>query len=364
MTEQKMPDFPGLLTRRRFLHAGVASMATMTPGCGALDLAGSSGRDAGPGNGALLLPLSGDSAALGQALHAAVKLGGGPGIGISVIDSGSTAESAAAAARQALDTGAKIVVGPVFGDQVGIVRGIIPSNVPVLTMSNNGELAGKGVFVFGVTPTQSVRAVFSLAAQRNLGRIAVVTPPGALGTQSIAAAETESRKLGIALHPPLVRESAAGLLDALKADGGLPDSVYLPAADASLRPFAEALSGSGVQLMGSAQWSALEFGGVRALQDAWFAAPDPLRFAAFDRAFRDATGSAAGIIAGLAYDGAELLRTLARTGQQSRRGVTRKEGFAGVVGPYRFLSSGECERGLSVLSIDGSNVNLIASSSI
>jgi branched-chain amino acid transport system substrate-binding protein len=364
MTNPISPPIPDRPTRRRFLQAGAMAAATLVPGCAALDFGPSAGSGPGPGNAAMLLPLSGDAAALGRSLQSAIELGGGPGLGISVIDSGSTPDAAIAAARQALDQGANLIVGPVFSDQVEALRGVVPSDVPILTLSNNADLAGNGVFVFGVTPAQSVQAVFSLAAQRNMGRIAVVAPPGALGAQSIAAAQDASRKLGIRLDPPLVRESSAGLLDALSAGGGLPDAIYLPTADATLGPFAEALAGSGIQLMGSTQWAALDLGGIRALQGAWFAAPDPLRFAAFDQAFREATGETAGIIAGLAYDGAELLRTLARTGEQNRRGVTRKEGFSGVVGPYRFDPSGECQRGLSVLSIDGTRVNLIASSSV
>ena len=103
---------------------------------------------------------------------------------------------------------------------------------------------------------------------------------------------------------------------------------------------------------------------MRALRGAWFAAPDPLRFAAFTRAYEEQTGEPAGIISGLAYDGAELMRILGQTGKQTRRGLTRKESFTGVLGPYRFLSSGLVERGLAVLEVGAGDINLIGSTSI
>jgi hypothetical protein len=310
----------------------------------------------------LLLPLSGASAELGQTLQSAATLGGGPGIGIEIIDSGSTAETALAAAQSAIAAGAKMIVGPVFSAQADAVGKAV--RVPVVTLSNNEALAGGGTYVFGVTPAQSAQAILSIAAQRNLRDVAVVVPTGAFGTQSAAAAQKVGRALGLSMRPALVQQNADGLLAALRAGGALPDAVYLPAADATLEPFAQALRGQGIQLLGSTQWSALDLSGRAAFRDAWFAAPDPLRFAAFDDAFSKATGKAGGIISGLAFDAVELLRILAQTGQLSAKGLTRKEGFTGVVGPYRFQKSGLCERGLGVLKVGAGEFSLIGSTSV
>ncbi|WP_372834829.1 penicillin-binding protein activator [Puniceibacterium confluentis] len=352
------------VTGRRAFLTGLAATPFLT-GCGVADAFRSeTTKTGGPGQAALLLPLSGQSAQLGEMLQTAVSLGGGPGIGIEIYDSGSTPEDAAAAARNAVDGGARMLVGPVFGAQARAVAAAIPRNVPVVTLSNDVSLAGDGVFVFGVTPAHSAQAVLSLASQRNLRDIALVVPPGTFGAQSVAAAQPLAASLGIRLRAPLVLESASGLRDALAAGGGLPDAVYLPAADASLRPFAAALAGLGPQLIGSAQWAALDLEADRDFRDAWFAAPDPLRFAPFKEAFAEAYGAPGGIISGLAYDGTELLRVLGQRGQQTRRGLLNKEGFSGVVGPYRFLDSGECQRGLAVLKVGAGEFSMIGATSV
>ncbi len=278
------------------------------------------------------------------------------------MDSGSTAETAVAAAKAAEAAGAQMIVGPVFSAQTEAVSQAV--GVPVVSLSNNAALAGRRTFVFGVTPAQSAQAILSIAAQRGLADVATVVPPGTFGAQSAAAAEQVGAALGLRMRPTLVRADADGLLAALQADGPLPKAVYLPAADATLTGFAEALSGQGIQILGSTQWSALDLSGRRAFRDAWFAAPDPLRFAAFDDAFAQAAGSAGGIIAGLAFDGVELLRILGQAGQLSVAGLTRKEGFTGVVGPYRFLRSGLCERGLGVLKVGAGEFSLIGSTSV
>ena len=209
-----------------------------------------------------------------------------------------------------------------------------------------------------------VTAVLALAAQRNLRDMAIVVPPSDFGAQSVAAVQAIAPTLGIRLRAPLVRSAAGGLTDALAAGGGMPDAVYLPAADATLRPFAEALAGQGIQLIGSAQWAALDLEDERAFRDAWFAAPDPLRFAPFRDAFAEAAGQAGGIIAGLAYDGTDLLRVLAQRGAQTRAGLLSEEGFSGVLGPYRFLPSGQCQRGLAVLKVGAGDFSLIGATSV
>ncbi|WP_407492961.1 penicillin-binding protein activator [Pseudooceanicola sp. MF1-13] len=369
MSSSSLFQKPTLLrpSRRNLLRAMAAtSVATATTGCGALEgMSDAVSRSpSGPARSALLLPLSGSAADLGQLLKASATLGGGPGIGIDIYDSGSEPQSAAAAAQTALDAGAQVLVGPVFSAQAEAVAKVAPRSVPVVTLSNNVALAGSGVFVFGITAVHSARAVLSLAAQRGLRDLAIVVPPGDFGSQAIAATTGAAQALGIQVRTPLVRSSASGLVDALKSGGGLPDAVYLPAADGTLRPFVGALSGQGMQLLGSTQWSALDLDSDRAFRDAWFAAPDPLRFAPFKDAFAKEAGTQGGIITGLAYDGTELLRVLGQRGQQSRRGLLDKDGFNGVLGPYRFLDNGQCERGLAVLQVGAGDFSLIGSTSV
>lgn len=362
-------DGAAVRVARRGVLTGLcsASLLFLVPACGQISLplrgpARGGLRGADTGKSALLLPLSGDSQALGQTLQIAATLDGGPGIGIDIIDSGSTPETAVAAARRAVDSGARMLVGPVFSAQAQAVARAV--NVPVVTLSNDETLAGNRLFVLGVTPTQSTQAILSIAAQRNLRTVAVVVPPGVFGAQAAAAAQRIGPSLGLTMRPTVVQADAGGLLEALRVGGALPDAVYLPVADGTLAPFAEALQGQGMQLLGSAQWSAEDLSQRAAFRDAWYAVPDPLRFAAFDDAYTQASGARGGIISGLAFDGVELLRILGQTGQLSVRGLTRSEGFTGVIGPYRFLSSGLCERGLGVVRIGAGEFSLIGSTSV
>lgn len=354
--------------RRRILRGLAAGLATSSlSGCGAIGRNGADEVAPGTrGRAALLLPLTGDAMQLGQSLRLAASLGG-TGVGLTaeleILDSGGTEDSAVRAARAAVDAGAQMLIGPLFSVQAAAVVAAVPKDVPVVALSNDEALADTGAFVFGVTPRHSARAILGYAASRGLRDIAVVVPPGAFGSRSAEAAQALANPLGIALRPTITRAVAGGLRAALEAGGaGLPEAIYLPAADATLMPFAQALAGNGVQILGSVQWSGFAPLDAPKLQGSWFAAPDPLRFEPFAQAFAlDARADAeAGILAGLTFDGAEMARLLGRIGKQDRAGLLRDAGFSGVLGPYRFLEEGLCQRGLSVLGVENAQITLLS----
>lgn len=355
-------------SRRRLLQGlACASVLPWIAGCGRRG--GSDLPPAGTvGKAALLAPVSGPSASLGQLMQQAAGLGGnpvGPAAEVEVLDAGTTEESAVAAARAAVDGGARMLLGPLFSGQSRAVAEAVGRGVPVVSLSNDSAIAGGNLFVFGITPLQSARAVLGFAAARGLRRVAVVVPPGEFGARSAQAAQAVAPGLGLTLAPPIVAGSAVGLAGSLSAasGGALPDAVYLPVVGGPFEEIAQAVAGTGVQILGSDQWSAIEPQRNPALRGAWFAAPDPIRFEAFALAFEEQVAAEAGIVAGLAFDAVEMARLLGRIGQQDRDGLLREGGFDGVLGPYRFLPSGQCERALAVLNVAEGATTLIGSPS-
>lgn len=318
------------------------------------------------GRAALLAPLSGPSAALGQIMQQAASLGGpttGPTAEVEVRDSGTTEDSAVAAARAAVDAGAKMILGPLFSGQCRAVAAAVGRQVPVVALSNDADIAGGNLFVFGITALQSAKSVIGFAAGRGLQRIGVVVPSGEYGSRSIAAARVAVPGFGLTLVEPVIADSAAGLIDQLRSAGGgtLPDAVYLPSVSGPFADHAAALAGAGLQILGSDQWSTIEPFRNADLRGAWFPAPDPIGFEAFAIALRESSGSDPGIVAGLAYDAVEMARLLGRLAQQDSDGLQREAGFSGVLGTYRFLPDGQCERSLAVLNVAEGATTMIGS---
>jgi branched-chain amino acid transport system substrate-binding protein len=144
------------------------------------------------------------------------------------------------------------------------------------------------------------------------------------------------------------------LVAALKSasGGNLPQAVYLPDGGATLAKFAAALKGSGLQILGSVQWGVDDVAGNGDLAGAWFVAPPPDLFLPFADRFQAAFGEQPGTVAALGYDAALLAVGLGDAGALSRKGITRSAGFTGVLGAFRFLPTGRCQRDLTVLGIE------------
>src|SRR3546814_11694350 len=78
-----------------------------------------------------------------------------------------TSKGAAAAARQALADGNKLIIGPLLSENVKIVSPIARNaGVPVITFSNDVSVAGGGTYVLGYSPAQSIDRVVYYAHQR------------------------------------------------------------------------------------------------------------------------------------------------------------------------------------------------------
>ena len=363
----KAPFASTEMTRRGFGRSFVASVAFplmigSLVGCGkmtaGLSKAGSGvgGRDA-----ALLLPLTGAAAALGQNMARAASLvtqSAQGGAAPQLYDTADTAEGAAAAAQKALAAGARLLLGPLKADQTPAVLAVA-GKVPVITFSNDESLVAQGAFVMGITPGQSVATMFSYARAQGMTRIAVVARDGPLGAASVQAASRVAAAGGITLTATLLREPAAGgLASALKqASGGrMPDAVFLPDGGAALQAFAAALKGSGVQILGSVQWGVSDVAGDGNLARAWFAAPPPDLFLPFADRFQAAFGEQPGTVAALGHDAALLAVGLGNARSLTRKGITRGAGFTGVLGAFRFSPDGRCQRDLTVLGIEGGSI--------
>ena len=354
------------LSRRKLI--GAAFAATTLPwlsACGntrggGLPASGPGGRDA-----ALLLPLTGQQAAIGQNMARAATFAaqGGAADGVpQVYDTTDTAAGAAMAAKQAIAKGAKLLLGPLKSDQTPAVLAAA-GRVPVITFSNDDTLAAQGAYVMGITPAQSVGAMFSYARAQGLTRIALVVREGPLGDATVAAARQIAAAGGITLTAVLTRNPEdGGVTAALGAasNGTKSQAVYLPDGGAALTGFAAGLAGSGMQILGSAQWGAGDIAADANLAGAWFAAPPPDLFTPFADRFQAAYGEAPGLVAGLGHDAALLAIGLGNARSLSAKGIERKAGFTGVLGPFRFLSGGRCQRDLSVLTLRGGVIEVLA----
>ncbi|NBX04146.1 MAG: hypothetical protein EBR02_08855 [Alphaproteobacteria bacterium] len=135
----------------------------------------------------LLVPLSGESAPIGNSMMDAAGLAlydtysstPAENIHTQIVlipkDTGNTPIESARAAKEALEQGADLVIGPLFSQSVTAVAPIAKAHgVSMITFSNNKAVAGNGAYVFGFLPEQQVERMAEFAFLHNYPRVAVL----------------------------------------------------------------------------------------------------------------------------------------------------------------------------------------------
>jgi ABC-type branched-subunit amino acid transport system substrate-binding protein len=312
---------------------------------------------------ALLLPLSGPNAPLGEAALAAAQLAlferGGPGIELLPIDTGGTSTGAAQAARQAMAQGARVMVGPLTGAEAR-AAGAVARGVPVFAFTNDPSVAGASLWPLGISPDQQVRRVVGHAAAGGARRFALAAPEGAFGRALAESLRGAARAASLPeplvfTYPPAAAPGvvAREILD--RSGEGPPDAVLIGEAGDRAGELAAALQAAGLQapparLLGTALWQGdARAGAAPALAGAVFPGPDPAARARFESRFEGAFGTRPSRIAAAAYDATWLGISAARANPPA---APVGEDLAGADGPLRLGPNGQVLRGLALFAID------------
>lgn len=315
---------------------------------------------------ALLLPLTGRGSEIGPGMLNAAEMAlfdaGVSNFELLPRDTQGTPEGAAAAAQSAIADGARLILGPVFAGEVRPVRTVAkPAGVNVISFSTNRNMAGDNVLVMGVLPSTQVERVVEYTLSQGLTRYAILAPDSAYGRTVVEALEETARNAGgqvvaVQYFEPRAQDYS-GPVQAIAARAGEIDALMLAEGGARLRTMAALLPFHGldnVQLLGTGLWDDARIGREPTLIGGLFAAPEPQLRANFERRYRDTFGSAPPRLATLSYDAVSLATVLARSPFGSTydwNALTDPSGFIGLDGIFRFLPTGEIERGLAVLEV-------------
>lgn len=376
--------FSALRMPRAILTRGLAlAAAAFLAGCETVPTAGGGPRiDASaPVAVALLVPGgAGGDALVSRSLENAARMAiadlGNVQVDLKVYSTGGNASGASAAASQAADDGAKIILGPLYSEAAN-AAGLAVANrgINVLSFSNNAAIAGGNVFVLGNTFDNTASRLASFAASRGKGDIFVVnarTTAEEIGRDAILRSINGSRarvagnasfdfsQQGIVAAVPEISQQ-------IQASGA--NAVFFTSDnDGAMSFLAQLLPENGIgapnhQFIGLTRLDvppeALSQPG---LQGAWMALPDPQLNASFRDRYAAAYGSQPHPLAGLSYDGIAAIGALVGRGKSdalTRSALTQGSGFVGVNGIFRLMDNGTNQRGLAVGQIQNNQVIVI-----
>jgi ABC-type branched-subunit amino acid transport system substrate-binding protein len=346
----------------------------------------------------LLLPLSGKHADLGQAMLQAAQLAlfdmNYTNIELVPRDTNGTTSGARQAAKEALEDGALLLLGPIFSHAVKGAKPIAAQyGVPLLGFSTDWRVAGNGTFVMGVLPFAQAERMAEFAAQNNWRNIGIIAANSDYGNAVVDAFKDKALSLGLNIAQETrftegstnisteVREFAR--YDASKADkSGKPkdnldapapyDAIFVPVGGDQAKSLINLLAyynlgTDRVAYMGTGLWDDSSFYSEPAAQRAFYAAPAPEARASFENKYMSVYGTQAPRLVSIAYDATALAAVLAdqglaRTGRPdyTPQALLNPNGFSGIDGIFRFLPNGRIERALAVHQIGGMSTRVIA----
>jgi len=361
----------------------------------------------------LLWPLSGPRAELGRSLLDAAQLAtfevADKNFVLVPRDTGGTPDGARAAATSAIESGAKLLLGPVFSTSALAAAPIArAAGINMVAFSNDRGAAGDGAFVMGFLPGQRIERVISYAASRGALRFAALLPEGPYGdgaseafvqaveragatvvrierysSDSQAAADAakrlgdyDTRRVALLEQRKALEETddevsrrALKRLEHLETLGDVDfDAVLLLESGDALKGLVPLLPYYDidirtVRVLGIDDWSARSLRREPSLARAWFVNPSVTAVADFKVRFEKIYGRPPHALSALAYDATALAAVLAsRDGGSdfSVDALAAPNGFAGSVGLFRLLRTGLVEHQFAVYEVRQDKIRTIS----
>ena len=333
---------------------------------------------------ALVLPLTGRLANLGQAMSEASQMAmfdlADRRFELIPLDDQGTPKGSEDAARQAVAQGARIILGPLLASSVRAVTPIAAqAGIPVVAFSSDRKVASPGIYIIGFTPEAEVERVVAYATSRGLKRFAALAPDndpyGAAVADALrkAVASNGGTVVRIDFYDAKTQDFSAmvrkltGAPDPAATPASSPfgpvamsvppvpafDALLIAEGGPKLRTLGATLGASGigapgVQLLGTGKWDEPGIGAEPSLVGAWFAAPAPAFREEFEVRYKQTFGKTPPRLATLAYDATALAAVLARgpgSDPFSPTSMVDANGFFGRDGLFRLTADGQADQG-------------------
>ncbi|AIL65226.1 Periplasmic binding component of lipoprotein LppC [Rickettsiales bacterium Ac37b] len=337
---------------------------------------------------ALLLPLSGKSQKLGRAMSEMAELSlfhtNNNNIKLLMYDTNDDTLMAQNRIKEAINNGAKLIIGPVFSNTTMAVKDIAINNkINLISFSNDPNLTNKGIFILGFSSDAQIKVITAYTMNQGINQFYTLLPATSYGrvvaqilrdivinnggnivktefyTHNIAELEIAVESIVTAINNNLNNR---------QDDSINKQALFIPEGGNQLKAILTLLSKykldfDQVQLLGTGQWDDYDTFSISELNGAWFAGSYNKERELLENMFNREYGYRPPRLSILAYDAIALASTLADKKNFSKEALINKNGFIGVDGTFRFNSNGLTERNLAIIKILDQHLEVIEPSS-
>ena len=342
----------------------------------------------------LLVPLSGEYAALGNEIRRSVEMAlftiNNPKIELLFLDT-KAGENAGSAAMTGITSGVDIFIGPLFTDAVIEARAVMDdfdsghSFPPMLLLSNNVDVAATDHWLMGYLPEQQLDGLLGHAISEGKRKFALIAQDTVFGQRLLSHANQRLAEFGL-------KPEAFQIL----SDEDLADENNLKAAIRNFTRYVPPLEG---EMIGESPFDAVVFAGDPAfalrtapvlayydvgpdralylgnalwnqtqllvepsLQGGLFARRPSDLDSRFDSSWDQIWSDPAGQLARVGFDAMALVAVLAKSGEKDWvKQLISNNGFQGFSGAFRLLPNGRNIRSFELRQIENGHAKVIKS---
>ncbi len=338
---------------------------------------------------AVLLPLSGDSASLGDAFRNAILMAQlerstDEATEISFYDTKGTPEGAVESYNQAKNDESDVVLGPIFSAEVSKISALNPS-VPVISFTSDTSVLDDDVYTMALLIDQQVYRIVNYACQKGQQRFALLGPKDKTGEivlnafnkaietcpaiqlSHISMYDVKNPDLTNAvakIAPPLIDLKKDDLTEEEKALATNPtaeridfDALFVFEQGVRLQQLISLLGYYDVtpNLVAFYGLATLRAQHNRDLVGTYFADLPQEKLRLFQKNYKEAFGSKPVMVSALGYDAISLVSYLSKKGFLDKKSLEASEGYFGINGRFRFNETGSNDRLLEMFQIRGKN---------
>ncbi|MDA9654857.1 penicillin-binding protein activator [Pelagibacteraceae bacterium] len=339
----------------------------------------------------VLLPLSGKNSEIGNmilnALELAIFQNKESSIELVIEDTQSESSFSKKAFQQLLERKISFVIGPLYSKTLTSINDQVKNNqINILALSNNKNLAKKGVWIFGVDPKEQTERILDYALEKGLTKTAALLPKNSYGLllfdtisnykkngiigpvrvefyeDNIKSQQNAAKKLAKGFDK---YESYIKKIDSLESQDNIVvkevnkpfDNVIIAASGQALTVLSSQLQYNNVdpekvQFLGTSSWEDLSILNEPALEGGVFAATSQLFQKDIKRIYKNTFEKDMPKVAMIAYDILALLIAIEKDKKTINiNDLINKEGFLGLRGLFRLSKSGTVERSFDLKTI-------------
>ena len=347
---------------------------------------------------AVFLPFSGKNKELSQHIFNAAILSLFENdlankIELQLFDSKDSLEENQKAFREIIQKKIKIVIGPIYTQNVLAIEKLAKDNdITVISLSNNHELLNKttnsgGIFVGGILPEIQVDKIVNYAIDRGKFNFAIIAPGNQYGKvitdylkkfvkardgNFITAEYYQNTNLDIERSADKVINAFILPTNNRKRDTSFvseydriyPQVILIPESGKNLSKVVATIKKLNkdereFQFIGLSQWNDQSILGDINLLGSWFSSPQNENYSLFEKKYYNFFGAVPPRIATISYDAIYAIAKIAQSKNNTKINLNDlvnfnnepKNGFNGIDGIFRFLPNGAVQRNLAILQV-------------